>query len=69
MRNRIQEGRNILRTVGLRPLQIWVPDTCRPDFAQECHRQALLVATADAADPELSGLLDAALDDLDDAGE
>ncbi|MFH1987965.1 MAG: antitoxin MazE family protein [Pseudomonadota bacterium] len=25
---------------GLRPVQIWVPDTRRPSFAEECHRQS-----------------------------
>lgn len=34
---------------GLRPVQIWVPDTRRPDFAEECRRQSRLVAQADRA--------------------
>ena len=25
---------------GLRPVQLWVPDTRRPSFAEECHRQS-----------------------------
>jgi hypothetical protein len=47
-------------------LQIWVPDTRRPGFADECRRQARAVAQADASDPGLAAILDAALDDLDD---
>jgi hypothetical protein len=47
-------------------LQIWVPDVRRPGFADECRRQAQAVAQADASDPGLSAILDAALDDLDD---
>ena len=51
-------------TAGLRPVQIWVPDTRRPGFAEECRRQSRLVAAADAADADLDAFLDAALDDL-----
>jgi hypothetical protein len=69
VRQRVQKRRDALRTAGLRPLQIWVPDTRRPGFAEECRRQALLVTTSDAADLDLSSFLDAALDDLDNAGE
>jgi hypothetical protein len=58
-----------LRAAGLRPVQIWVPDTRRPGFAEECRRQSLLVAEADAADRELNAFLDAALTDLDDPAE
>jgi len=50
-------------------VQIWVPDTRRPGFAEECRRQSLLVAEADAADRELNAFLDAALTDLDDPAE
>lgn len=40
---RVQKHRDGLRAAGLRPVQIWVPDTRREDFAQECRRQSLLV--------------------------
>lgn len=40
---RVQRHRNGLRAAGLRPLQVWVPDTRRPGFAAECRRQSLLV--------------------------
>lgn len=46
---RVQKYRDALRRSGLRPVQIWVPDTRRPDFAQKCRRQCLLVTQADAA--------------------
>ncbi|WP_122260155.1 antitoxin MazE family protein, partial [Pseudomonas syringae group genomosp. 3] len=32
--DRVQRHRDALRAAGLRPIQIWVPDTRRPDFAQ-----------------------------------
>jgi hypothetical protein len=31
---------------GLRPVQIWVPDTRAPGFAEECRRQARLISNA-----------------------
>lgn len=66
---RVQKRRESLRAAGLRPLQIWVPDTRQPGFAEECRRQSLLVAKADAADRDLQGFMDAALADLDDLPE
>ena len=63
---RVQKRRDSLRAAGLRPVQIWVPNTRHPGFAEECRRQSLAVAAADAADPDLPGFLDAALADLDD---
>lgn len=61
---RVQKRRDTLRAAGLRPIQIWVPDTRRAGFAEECRRQALVVAAADAADHDLAGFMDAALADL-----
>ncbi|MCJ2096079.1 antitoxin MazE family protein [Methylobacterium sp. J-072] len=69
IRQRVQKRRDALRAAGLRPIQIWVPDTRRPGFAEECRRQAQAVAAADAADQDLSAILDAAHDDLDPEGE
>jgi hypothetical protein len=60
---RVKKRRDALRAAGLRPVQIWVPDTRRPGFTEECRRQSLVVARADAADPELLDVLDAALAD------
>ncbi len=37
---RVEKRRAALRLAGLRPVQIWVPDTRRPLFAEECHRQS-----------------------------
>jgi len=62
---RVQKCRDALRRAGLRPVQIWVPDTRRPGFAQECRRQSRLAAKADKADTDLMEFLDEALDDLD----
>ena len=45
-------------------MQIWVPDTRRPGFAEECRRQSRVVAEADAEDRDLDAFMDAALADL-----
>ena len=37
---RVRRHRDGLRAAGLRPVQIWVPDTRRPGFAEECRRQS-----------------------------
>lgn len=62
---RVQKRRSALRMAGLRPVQIWVPDTRRPNFAAECKRQSKLVSQADAADEDMLDFMDAALFDLD----
>ena len=62
---RVQKRRATLRAAGLRPVQIWVPDTRRPGFAAECRRQSILVAQAGQLDTDLSDFMDAALTDLD----
>ncbi len=62
---RVQKRRDALRAAGLRPIQIWVPDTRRPGFMEECRRQARVVAAADRADHDLDAFMDAALADLD----
>ncbi|WP_366940900.1 antitoxin MazE family protein, partial [uncultured Halomonas sp.] len=37
--NRVKRHRAALRAAGLRPIQIWVPDTRQPGFAEEARRQ------------------------------
>lgn len=63
---RVRKRRDALRAAGLRPVQIWAPDTRRPGFAEECARQSRIVAKADAHDLELGAFLDAGLADLQD---
>ena len=40
---RVERRRAKLRAAGLRPVQIWVPDTRAPGFAEECRRQSRLI--------------------------
>lgn len=51
---RVEKRRAALRAAGLRPVQIWVPDTRRPGFAEECRRQCLVVRD----DPQETEILD-----------
>jgi len=54
-----------MRAAGLRPVQIWVPDTRAPDFAAERDRQAERInAAARTADAVLDFI--AAAGDWDD---
>lgn len=43
-RVKVGEHRERLRSQGLRPIQIWVPDVRSPAFRSEAHRQSLAVA-------------------------
>ncbi|MFM9913731.1 MAG: antitoxin MazE family protein [Methylophilaceae bacterium] len=61
---RVQKHRAALKHAGLRPVQIWVPDTRRAGFAEECRRQSLLVAEMDAHDADLDAFMDTALADI-----
>ncbi len=49
---RVADHRARLREQGLRPLQIWVPDTRAAEFAAEAHRQSLLAATSSTAEDD-----------------
>lgn len=66
---RVQKRRDALRAAGLRPLQIWVPDTRRPDLIAECRRQSAVVARADAEDADLAGFMESAVTDIGDLDE
>ena len=50
-----------LRAEGMQPIQIWVPDTRRSGFAEECRRQSLVVKQ-DPHEKELLNFLDDAAD-------
>ena len=47
---RVKRRRDKMRAAGLRPIQIWVPDTRAPGFAAECRRQCELIAASDKTD-------------------
>ena len=52
--HRVSKHREGLRAAGMRPVQIWVADTRRPGFAEECRRQSQLLQN----DPQETEVLD-----------
>lgn len=64
-RDRVRRHRERLRHLGLRPVQIWVPDVRAPEFAAEAHRQSAAVA-ASAQEADDQAFVDAISWDLDD---
>ena len=49
-RTRTSHYRARLRTLGLRPVQIWVPDTTRPGFAEAARQQCIEINEADRSE-------------------
>jgi len=45
-REKVRAHRDRLRAQGLRPIQIWVPDTRSSRFAAQASRQSRLVASS-----------------------
>jgi len=60
-RDKVRAHRARLRRQGLRPIQIWVPDTRASGFKTEAHRQSLAVA-ASAREREDQGFIDTITD-------
>jgi len=58
---RVQKHRAGLRKAGMRPVQIWVPDTRREGFAEECKRQSALISN-DQQEKEVLRFLDESAD-------
>jgi hypothetical protein len=44
VRDKVRTYRERMRARGLRPIQIWVPDTRTTAFGKAAHRQSLAVA-------------------------
>lgn len=61
---KVRAHRERLRAQGLRPIQIWVPDTRSKRFAEQAHRQSLAVAKSPHATSD-QDFIDA-ISDLDD---
>jgi hypothetical protein len=64
IRDKVRKYRERMRASGLRPVQIWVPDTRTENFRKEAHRQSLAVAkSAHArADQEFVDAISASFD-------
>lgn len=46
---RVARRRAKLRAAGLRPVQLWLPDTRAAEFASECRRQSRLIRDSETA--------------------
>ena len=60
--DRVRKHRASLRLAGLRPVQLWVPDTRSAYFADECRRQSAMLAN-DPQESEILDWMEAARDD------
>ena len=65
-RDKVRAHRLRLRALGLRPVQIWVPDVRAQAFKAEAHRQSLAVGVATAQALADQAFIDA-VSDLDEA--
>lgn len=63
-RDKVRAHREKLRRLGLRPIQIWVPDVTSPAFVREARRQSRRLAK----DPDGDDV-QAWIDSLQDWGE
>lgn len=59
---RMASYRQRMRSAGLRPVQIWVPDTRSPEFAEICRRQAAAIAASDLAGDEILHFIESVYD-------
>jgi len=64
--NRVKKYRDNMRANGLRPVQIWIPDTRSLNFQQECLRQSKIVSQANVINKDLDNFIDDALNDIQD---
>lgn len=67
MTNKQQRYRERMRAAGLRPVQIWVPDTRSPHFADECRRQARQINAASHEEADALSFIGAIADRDDDS--
>jgi hypothetical protein len=64
IRDRVRQHRERLRSQGLRPVQIWVPDVRAPEFVAEAHRQSVAIAMSEG-EADDQAFVDALSVDLD----
>ena len=59
---RMADYRTRLREKGLRPVQLWLPDTRSAEFVKQCHEQALAIARQDTAGDAVQAFIDESYD-------
>jgi hypothetical protein len=60
-KERAARHREKMIRAGMRPIQIWVPDTRESSFAEECHRQSMMLAN-DSQEREILTFIEDAAD-------
>lgn len=60
-KTRVQRHRAQFKAQGMRPVQLWVPDTRSAEFAAECRRQSALLTT-DPQEGEILNRIEQAAD-------
>lgn len=50
--DRVRTHRQRMRALGLRPIQMWVPDVRSEEFAAEARRQSRLIAESEHAEED-----------------
>ncbi len=60
-RIKVLEHRERLRALGLRPIEVWVPDVRSPVFRAEAHRQSAAVAN-NPSEPDDQAFIDTVTD-------
>jgi hypothetical protein len=45
VRERVQKHREALRAAGLKPVQMWLPDTRSESFREKCEREFISLAS------------------------
>lgn len=59
VKQRVQKRREALRAAGLRPVQMWLPDTRDPKFRADMAEAGRRIAEADVKDTDLQEFMDA----------
>ena len=62
---RMADYRARMREQGLRPVQIWMPNTQDPAFIEKCRRQSMAAALSDPAGDELMDFIEKVMDPSD----
>ena len=57
---RVRKHREQLRAAGLRPVQIWLPDTSSENFRRKCERESLSLTNDPLEDETLAWIADVA---------
>jgi hypothetical protein len=57
---RVRKHREQLRAAGLRPVQLWLPDTSSENFRRKCERESLSLTNDPLEDETLAWIADVA---------